>query len=716
MDVRYNPMEKKEKIDQSGTLFRIGVDVGGTFTDFVLGDGTGGRRVFKVLSTPDDPTDAVFEGMKEMAADAGLDLPSFLARVGRITHGTTVTTNAVLTGRTARTGLLTTKGFRDALQMRRGIREEPYDNKYLPPEPLVPRWLRRPVAGRIDRDGREIAPLVLDDVDAAAEALTGAGVEAVAICFMHAHANDLHERAAADRLSALMPGAYVSISSEILPQVRFYERTSTTVLNAAVGPILKRYLDRLVARLADAGFAGALLVMQSNGGVSVPAIASRRAAHTLLSGPAAGPVAGLSVAGRLGEDGFIVIDMGGTSFEASLVREGRPALTTSATVGRLAMALPSMDIKTIGAGGGSIAWIDEGGLLRMGPDSAGARPGPACYGFGGARPTCSDANLVLGYLSADYFADGRIALDAGSAKAAIDRHVARPLGLGTVEAAAGIHRIMNVTMASAIREISIERGHDPRRLPLICAGGAGGLHAAMIARELGIGRVLMPRDASVFCAAGMLGADLRHDLVRTCAMPLAAAAGELPRIRALLAGMEEEGRAMLDAEGVSDGDRRFSYALDLRYAGQYHEVRVEGISRAAIRDADAATIAGLFHERHDRLYGYALAEEGTGIELINIRVRAIGLTPRPADPVEPEQGPDPGAALKGERPVWFAACGAHVATPVYDGGRLRHGNRLAGPAIVETATTTLVVPEDFDLFVDAGGTAVLTDASSGRKE
>lgn len=681
------------------TGYRVGVDVGGTFTDFLLIDDTGKSRVFKTPSTPHDPAEAVLDGLAEMAADLGL--PAFLERVERIVHGTTVATNAILTGTAARTGLLTTHGFRDALQMRRGIREERYDNKYTAPEPIVPRWLRMPVRERIDYRGTEVAPLVLEDVETAAELFDDAGIEAAAICFMHSYANSAHERAAADRLRELMPELYISTSSEILPQVRFYDRTSTTVLNAAVGPILKTYIDRLATRLEKAGFAGALWIMQSNGGVCAPEAAARRPAHALLSGPAAGPIAGLSCARRRNENSFITADMGGTSFEACLVRDGAPTITTDAAVGRFAMALPSMDIKSIGAGGGSIAWIDNGGLLHVGPQSAGARPGPACYGLGGTEPTCSDANLLLGYLSTGMFAGGRLPLDAALARNAIEKRVAAPLGCDATEAAAGMYRIMNTAMAAAIREISVERGVDPRDFPMICAGGAGALHAAMIARELGIRQVLIPCDASVFCAAGMMHADLRHDFVRSCAAPLVG--GALDRLPVLMAEMEDEGRRTL--AGMTE--IRFDRALDLRYVGQYHEVRVDRIPGNAIKEPDLEIIRELFHRRHERLYGYALEE--APVELINARLAAVGITEKPVPTEEPEAEDNPDRAFRERRRIFLPEGRRFSEAPVYDGDRLAHGDRLEGPAVVETAMTTILVPEEFALFVDRFGTAVLTD-------
>jgi N-methylhydantoinase A len=683
---------------------RIGIDVGGTFTDFLMMDDAGAGRAGKMLSTPDDPSIAVLDGLDELARERAQSLSAFLGDVEMIVHGTTVTTNAVLTGKTARTGLLTTRGFRDALEMRRGVRERLYDNKFTAPKPLVPRTRRLPVTERVTADGAIVTPIEMDDVEEAAGILRRDEVEAIAVCFMHAYANPAHEQKAAQRLRVLFPDAYVSVSTEVLPQLRFYERISTTVLNAVVGPILRKYLRALVRKLAAAGYRGTLLIMQSSGGVSAPEAVENLAASTLLSGPAAAPVAGLAYAGAHGTQSFVTMDMGGTSFDAALVKDGVPSVTSHGSVERMALALPSMEIVTIGAGGGSIGWIDDGGLLRMGPQSAGAKPGPACYGGGGEQPTCSDANLLLGYLNADYFAGGRIRLDVEAAWNAIAGVIATPLGLDPIAAAAGMYRVINVNMASAIREISVQKGYDPREFPLICAGGAGAIHACMIARELGIGCVLVPREASIFCAAGMLRSDLRHHFVRSHAVMFDGATLDHAALLGHLGAMMQEGERLLQSEGVPPDRRRFAFALDLRYSGQYHEVTVDA-PECALRNADLAAIKDLFHQAHNRLYGYDLADTSTPVELVNIRLAATGIVRKPVLPVEPRSGED--SPRKGERAIYLPGRNAFAPVPVFDGDGLRHGNRILGPAVIEAVNTTIILPGDWDLDVDAVGTCIL---------
>ena len=691
--------------------FKIGIDVGGTFTDFLLMGPTGRTAVHKELSTPADPSIAVMAGVAALAQGQTMAFDRFVRDIEIIVHGTTVTTNAVLTGTTARTGLLTTRGFRDALQMRRGVREQMYDNRYHPPAPIVPRHLRLPATERVDAEGAIVMPLAAADVESAVDRFIAEGIEAVAICFLHAHANGSNEQAAARLVRERLPRAYVSVSSEVLPQVRFYERTSTTVLNAGVGPILSRYLRNLTQKLEQAHYRGTLLIMQSNGGVAAPASVARLAAMTLLSGPAAAPAAGLACMSARRQTSFITVDMGGTSFDAALVRKGQPAITTSGTVNRYALALPSMEINTIGAGGGSIAWIDDGGLLHMGPQSAAADPGPACYGRGGVEPTCTDANLLLGYLAADYFAGGRIRLDAGAAERSIRERIAIPLRMDVVAAAHGMFHVINVNMASAIREISVQKGYDPREFPLICAGGAGPIHGACIAAELGIARIVVPRESSIFCASGMLRTDLKHDYVRSYAraLPQSHAGPENGRIRLLLRAMQAEARSALKAEGIAAERQRLHISMDLRYLGQYHEVGVHVPDKAiaTLDRIDWKAIRALFHQQHDRLYGYCLREEDTPVELLNLRLSAIGVTDKPALKRQRRGSAGCAHALKGRRPAYRPDRGGFRNLPVYDGDRLGHGNRLAGPAIIESVNTTIVVPAGYLAGYDVLGNCIL---------
>ncbi|MFQ5599789.1 MAG: hydantoinase/oxoprolinase family protein [Candidatus Krumholzibacteriia bacterium] len=682
--------------------FKIGIDVGGTFTDLFLWSGEGEVRTFKVLSTPEDPSVGVFDGLRSVARSQGLGMEEFVRRTSQIVHGTTVTTNAVLTRGGARTGLVTTAGVRDALEMRRGIREEQYDNRYQNVVPLVPRRLRRPVRGRLDFRGEEITPLVLDDVRAAAELLRDEGVSAVAICFIHSYANPAHEREAAAIVRSVLPDAFLSISSEALPTIRFYNRVSTTVLGAYVGPVLRDYLTSFTTKLAEVGFGGVLLVMQSNGGVALPDVVLGHPATTLLSGPAAGPRAAAAFARAHDQEDCILVDMGGTSFDASLVRGGAAAMNNESEIDRLRIALPMLAITTIGAGGGSIGWIDEGGLLRMGPASAGALPGPACYGRGGERPTCTDADLVLGYLDPDNFAGGTLRLDTERARKAVEEQIAASLGMEPIEAAAGMYRVINSNMAHGVREITVKRGLDPREFLMVVAGGAGPLHACMIASDLEIPTLLVPSTASTLCAAGMLLCDLQHDFVRSCVGPLDAISTE--EIRSLVTEMAEEGERQLRMEGVSEVKHQVS--LDLRYLKQYHEVTIP-VERAAIGGNAAATLAAAFHAEHNRMYGYDLEADRTSLELINVRVRSLGVTSRPPLPVLADGGPDPEHARKGSRRAYVPESGGLDEVPVYDGHRLLSGNTLRGPALVDRTDTTIFVSAAYCARVDEHGSLVL---------
>ncbi|HUD88753.1 MAG TPA: hydantoinase/oxoprolinase family protein [Xanthobacteraceae bacterium] len=685
--------------------FKVGIDVGGTFTDFYVREAAREPVIHKVLSTSADPSIGVLAGLRELAGalDEPLALADFLGDVEVIVHGTTVTTNATLTRRGAKTGLITTAGVRDALEMRRGIREERYNNRYTNVAPVVPRYLRIGVAERLDRRGRTVTPLALDDVRRAIDLFKAEEVKAVAICFMNAFTNPAHEAEAAALVRQEMPDAFLTTSTELLPAIRFYDRVSTTALNAYVGPILDHYLAQLQRRLTDAGFAGALLVMQSNGGVMTPDVARKSPALTLLSGPAGGPIAGLAAARPHGMESCIVIDMGGTSFEAALV-EKTPVVIKDGEIDRLRCALPMLGIHTIGAGGGSIGWIDQGGLLRMGPHSAGAKPGPACYCLGGEEPTTSDANLVLGYLSADFFSGGRIKLDAKAARDAIAAKIAAPLGMTVEAAAAGMYRVACTNMAQGVRAVTIERGSDPREFPLVVAGGAGPLHSCVICNDLDIALQIVPRESSVLCASGMLMGDLRHDFVRTFVDRFPDL--RWPKLNALTAEMIAGGDRILDTENIGPERRQHAVTLDCRYLKQYHEVSFP-VPLAAIENHDAPAILRAFHDEHNRLFGYSLEQEGTPVEMVNVRVQSIGMTDKSEALGEPFGGADAAAARKGERSAYVFERQAFETIPVFDGHRLHHGNRIAGPALVEMVTTTAFVSASYDAVTDRFGSLLM---------
>ncbi len=684
--------------------FRIGIDVGGTFTDFLLTLDDGSSRIYKVLSSPHDPSMATMSGLEEMASDRGMDLQEFLGHVSAIVHGTTVTTNAALTYSGAKTCLLTTKGLRDTLEMRRGIREEQYNNRIANAVPLVERHLRIPIEERLDYKGDVIKELNTGDLKNASKYMAREGVEAVAICFMNAFANGRHEEEAAEVIRKAFPGLYLTVSSRLLPSIRFYDRVSTTVLNSYVGPILSRYLRALGSKLEKARYRGVLLIMQSNGGVTSPELAIERAAVTLLSGPAGGPVAGMAYAAMQGHENCITVDMGGTSFDASLIKDRNPTVTTTGEINRLKLALPMLNVVTIGAGGGSIGWIDDGGLLRMGPRSAGADPGPACYGLGGEWPTCTDADLLLGYLDRDYFAGGRIPLNPEKARKAIAKYIAGPLGIEPEEAAAGMYNLINVNMAAAVREVSVKQGHDPRDFPLVVAGGAGPNHACMIALELDIPVMIVPRESSIFCAAGMLMSDLKHDFVRTYTSLIRDT--DIVKFRKICNEMKTQGSDLLKSEGMLEEKIESAYSLDLRYARQYHEVNVE-ITADELEKGDFEAMASRFHHQHNKLYGYSLEKEDKPVELINIRLVCVGRVDKPRFQKEPFAGSDPSAAFKGKRKVYLPGPRAFSDTDVFDGLKLKHGNKIEGPAVLEQVHTTTFVTPEFNVLVDSSGSYTL---------
>ena len=669
--------------------YTIGIDVGGTFTDIVVSAAGGATLIAKAATSPRDQSDGVLDGLRLAAERLGITLPTLLGATARIVHGTTAATNALLEGKAARVGLLTTEGHRDVIEMREGLKPDRYNLRMTPPAPLVPRALRLPVRERMRADGSVETALDPASLDRAVAQLAAADVQAVAICFLHAWRNPAHEQAAAAAVRARLQQAYVTTSSDVLPQIKEFERFSTTVANAAVGPVIETYLRRLSARLADSGYGGELLVILSHGGVASVPEAVRLAAGTALSGPAGGVAAAVALVRAGVARDLIAFDMGGTSTDIALVRDGQPALSDGKTVANARIALPSLDIVTLGAGGGSIGKLDKAGLLAVGPESAGADPGPACYGQGGLAPTVTDANLVLGYLDPANFLGGRRSLDAGAAEAAVAR-LAAQLGIETVAAAGGIHRLVNSRMADGVRVATVRRGVDPRGFALLAFGGAAGLHVTAVAAELGISRVVVPVAASVLSAWGMLNTDLRVELTRS----LGQGAGiDVPALKAAFTAMEQEGRARLS---WFDGAIAIHRGADMRYGEQVFEIAVplDGLDWDA--PDLAAAIEAAFHQAHETLYTYALRDQD--VVLVNARLSVVGRLP--ATPGVSAGGAAAPAAPKGRRRIF---AGGWRTVPVYDFTALAADQIVAGPAIVESDTTTVLLRAGDSARYDARG-------------
>jgi N-methylhydantoinase A len=664
--------------------YTIGIDVGGTFTDIVVADQGGQAIIAKAATTPADQSDGVLAGIALAAERLGLSPAGLLGATTRIVHGTTVATNALLEGKTARVGMLTTQGHRDIVEMREGLKPDRYNLRMTPPAPLVPRRLRLAVRERMRANGSAEIPLDTASLNAAIDALADADVQAVAVCFLHAWRNPEHEQHAAAAVRARLPGVYVTTSSDVLPQIKEFERFSTTVANAAVGPVIQNYLGRLGGRLTEAGYGGELLVILSHGGVASVSEAVRLAAGTALSGPAGGVAAAVALSRQgLGQD-LIGFDMGGTSTDIAVVRGGQPTLSGDKAVGTARIALPSLDIVTLGAGGGSIGKLDKAGLLAVGPESAGAVPGPACYGQGGTAASVTDANLVLGYLDPDNFLGGRRRLDLEAATAAVAR-LAELLGIGVAEAAGGIHRLVNSRMADGVRVATVRRGVDPRRFTLLAFGGAAGLHITAVAAELGMTRVAVPLAASVLSAWGMLNTDLRVEISRSQGQ---AGAIDTTALRESFAAMENEGRARL---AWFDGEVALLRSADMRYGEQVFEIAVP----LDDRDLPAEALAERFHQAHEALYTYALRDQE--VVLVNARLSAIGRLP-PIAPASFAARAD--AAPKGQRRVYL---GGWTEVPVFDFTALGADQVIAGPAVVESDTTTVLLRADDTGRFDARG-------------
>ena len=630
------------------------------------------------------------DGLSLLATELGIDLHGLLAETESIVHGTTVATNALLERKGAKVGLLTTEGHRDVIEMREGLKDDRYNLRMPPPVPLVPRVRRLGVRERMRFDGTVATPLSPRSLEVGITALARAKVEAVAVCYLHSYRNPRHEKLTGRAVARRLPGAYVSLSCEVLPQIKEYERVWTTVVNAYVGPALARYLKNLAARLESHGYRGDVLIIQSHGGVAPVRESTRLAAGAVLSGPAGGVAAGRYCARLIDEPNLITFDMGGTSTDIALLQGGEPQLTGEKTIGVAKVALPAIDIHTLGAGGGSVAWVDAGGILHVGPESAGAEPGPAGYGKGGTRATVTDANLVLGFLDPANFLGGRIALDARAARTAVDA-IARELGTTSLQAAEGIARVVNTNMAEGIKIVSVRRGVDPRRFALVAFGGAAGLHVTEVARLLEIRRVVVPSVAAVLSAWGMLATDLRYELVRSHVSEVGrmTAAG----LRKLFATLEREGRKRL---ARFDGPVTVRRAVDMRYGEQIFEIQVD-LDGVDLQAADLMEqVAERFHRRHEALYAYSAP--GQEVVVVNARVAVVGALPvLPAGAHAVGRG---AAVSSARRRVWL---GDWVEVPLHRMEALAAGQEIKGPAVFESATTTVLVRESERLTVTPHG-------------
>ena len=673
----------------------IGCDVGGTFTDFHAVDAASGRSVLhKTASTPDNPARAVIEGLKALAVREGIPLDA----IGRLSHGTTVATNALLQGKGADVALVTTKGFRDLLEIGRQIRPHMFDLQKDFPPPLVPRQRRLEAEERVMADGRVLRPLGEGEVRRTVAAVRATRPGAIAVCFLFTFRNPRHEQELKVALQAAMPDVPVSVSTEVQPEFREYERLSTTVLNAYLQPLMARYMRSFEDEVKAVAPAAVLGINQSQGGLMSPARARQLPIRTALSGPAAGVVGSIDAARQAGMPNVITLDMGGTSADVCLVREAAAELTYERWIEGYPARLASVDVNAVGAGGGSIAWFERDGLMKVGPASAGALPGPACYGQGGQDATVTDANLALGRLSPRGLLGGGMKLDVTAARAALAGPAAR-LGFGIERTAHGIIGIVVANMVRALRAISVERGHDPRGFALLAFGGAGPLHASDVARAVGIRQVLVPPAPGILCAKGLIVSDLRESFVASGVTPVDAA--RLVHIAGELEDLARRAVAWLRGEGVAPEQQSLQFSLDMRYVGQNYELSVPLDEGAAARP-NVAELTRRFFAAHERSYGYFNPEDA--VEIVNFRLTALG---RLETPKEPPLAPATSeAAATDSRPVSFDGL-AFVDTPVYWREHLAPGHRLAGPAVVEQLdATTLIFPGERG-SVDAAGNLIL---------
>ena len=679
-------------------MYRIGIDVGGTFTDFTISNSDTGENLFhKVPSTPADPSVAIVEGIEQI-----LDIFNIApAAVSYIGHGTTVATNMIIERRGLPTALITTKGFRDVLAIGRQTRPALFDTSIRKPDPLVERYLRRELNERLNSKGEVLVPLDDQELETLIDELSETGIKAVAVSFLHSYKNPAHEEAVARAITARLPDVYVSISSKVLPEFREYERTSTTVLNAYVGPKMANYFDRLNTRIEELGIPVSPMTIHSNGGLLPIETVKRLPVTTCLSGPAAGVIGSAVVGAAAGITDIVTYDVGGTSTDVSLIVNGRPKFTSSRDVAGYPVKLPMVDIHVIGAGGGSIAHVDDASALKVGPRSAGALPGPVAYGRGGEAPTLTDANICLNRLNPVALLNGRMPIKRDAALASIETQIALPLGISTEAAAYGIIQVAVANMSRAIRSVTTEQGHDIAEITLFAFGGAGPLHAAEVAREAGIKRILVPQEPGTMCARGALLSDVSLDFVR---MQLVQATqdGWVQACRALRV-MVEEGDQWLASEKVDSALRHFHLAIDAHYAGQSHDIRVPILSAD---DAGLDDFIIRFGEAHKAAYGYDIP--GQPVVIVSCRLQAVGHVPKSVT-TSYAGGSSITEAQSGERNVYYGPEHGWCTTPIYRRSELPVGEMIHGPAIIDEMSSTTVVLAGQTAAIDSFGNIIITN-------
>ncbi|MBL0373260.1 hydantoinase/oxoprolinase family protein [Rhizobium sp. KVB221] len=686
------------------TKYRLGIDAGGTFTDFVLAEKAVGTRLFKVLSTPSDPTLAIRNGLALISEELGVPMDEIIPNCDLCINGTTVGLNALIQHKGAKTGLICTAGHEDSIEIRNGHKEDGYryDAEYPKAVMLVPRYLRKGVRERVLSDGSIRTPMAEEDVRAACEFFLKEGIESVAISFVWSVLNMDHELRAAKIVREMMPDAIITVGSELYPQIREYTRTSTAITNAYLAPILKRYVTAVDGHFRQLGARQPVRYFQSNGGLAVGQMMSDRSVYAINSGPASAPTAGLHVTRPFDKKNVITVDMGGTSFDITLTRDGTTNLNKNIDFLRYRIGVPMIQVETLGAGGGSIGWIDDTGLLQVGPQSAGSDPGPACYGQGGTLPTTTDANLVLGYLNPDGLVGGRLPLDVEKAETAIREKIAEPLGISLEKAAYGMFTIVNASMVNGIRRVSVERGYDPRDFVLVCAGGATGAHITALASSMGITQIVVPKLASGLCAFGQIISDVKYNYMATCPVRLDNDEA-YARINTLFRELEAQGLVHLKKDGFGKANTKISRSLEMRYVGQVHECTVE-IDNFEINAKTVDRLKKAFNERHEQLYTYS--EPQSAIEVVNLESTLYGLIDKP-DAAAIPKGKGSDAALKGTRKAIFTLDGKRQRVPVYEGAKLGAGDIVQGPAIIEEVTTTIVVEPHWVARLDESGSYVI---------